>query len=98
MLLPNMLDRLRECLLVLQRWLATHGLALNVSKCQLMVFAASAEQRNLAAECGLECFGVVLTPQRTVRYLGVMLQDDLRWDAHVSASAVRVHSAIRRLN
>lgn len=96
--LDTILDRLRACLSVLQRWLASHGFALNASKCQLMIFSSLAEQRQQLASSTLECSGVTLTPQRTVRYLGVMLQDDLRWDAHVSATSVKVHSVIRRLN
>ena len=62
--------------------LQSQGLELNTNKTQVLVFKQKSK-RNQAA-LNLQIHDQKLTPQPTLKYLGMVLDDKLQWDAHIS--------------
>ena len=91
-------DRMKRDLGRVRNWIHSNGLSLNVAKTQLMVLSRRG-RREEAVAVQMKVNEVELQQQDCVRYLGVEIDRDLTWKAHIE----RVHhqcmgklAAIRR--
>ena len=91
-------DRMERDLGRVTNWIHSNGLSLNVAKTQLMVLSRRG-RREEAVAVQMKVNEVELQQQDCVRYLGVEIDRDLTWKAHIE----RVHhqcmgklAAIRR--
>lgn len=75
------------------RWLCEHSLSLNIKKTNYLVFSNSPSKINIDHKliihsCGnypvLPCSCPPLERVQFTRYLGVVVDDDLNWKAHIS--------------
>ena len=82
--LPQLISRLEDSLSSLDDWFHYHGLKVNTSKTELILFGSRPNCRNLNPISVR--FRQETVPERpTVRNLGVLFDKHLTWDAHVSA-------------
>ncbi|KAI7908531.1 reverse transcriptase, partial [Pyricularia oryzae] len=76
--------RIAACLTDISEWMATHHLKLNLDKTELMFLPGKGcPHRDLA----ITIDNTVVTPTRTVRNLGVILDDQLSFAANVASVA-----------
>ena len=85
---------LSEGITCLADWLEDRGLLLNQGKTQVMFI----KPRGVMVVPGIvNCRGAPLVNVLTVKYLGVLIDDDLRWVSHIQHMAVKCRQAIERL-
>lgn len=70
----------------LNKWIDSHGLELNISKTQLMLF------NNSMQDVEIRCMGNVLTWSDEVSFLGMTLDPSLSWNCHVDHLASKLAS------
>ena len=75
--------RIDSDLALLSQWATTNGFKINVFKCQPMVLSRR-HQRSQADSIQFLISGVPLLPQKCVKYLGVLVDQDLYWSQQVS--------------
>ena len=86
--------KLSEDITCLADWLEDRGLLLNQSKTQVMFI----KPRGKMVVYGIvNCRGAPLVDVSTVKYLGVLIDGDLRWVSHIQHTAVKCRQAIERL-
>ena len=78
----------------LDKWLNEHGLLLNHSKTQVMFIKPKGVQ-DVAST--VTCHGKPLAIVNTVKYLGVLIDDGLKWTSHVQQVSTKVGKCIARL-
>ena len=66
----------------LSQWTTTNGFKINISKCQSMVLAR--RHRRSQASIKFLIINVPLLPQKCVKYLGVLVDQDLKWSQQVN--------------
>ena len=72
------------------------GMTMNVQKTKAM-FAYPSRHDNLSADIEVECCGRTLDIVKSYKYLGVMLDSDLNWSAHMAYVARKVSWKIAAL-
>ena len=75
------------------KWLVDNKLSLHVDKCESIVFATKRKMK----ECEnfqVTCFGTLVRRVSSVKYLGVMLDENLSGESHVSAIIKKVSSRL----
>jgi len=65
----------------LNQWLYANRLALNIDKTKLLLFHSKYNKKEY--EISIKMKGIKLVPSRTVKYLGLYLDDNLSWDYHI---------------
>ena len=80
----------------LHKWLGIRGLTMNVQKTKAM-FVYPSRHDNLSADIEVECCGRPLDIVKSYKYLGVMLDSDLNWSAHMAYVARKVSWKIAAL-
>ena len=80
----------------LHKWLGIRGLTRNVQKTKAMLVYPSRHD-NLSADIEVECCGRPLDTVESYKYLGVMLDSDLNWSAHMAYVARKVSWKIAAL-
>ncbi len=71
---PTVTDRIAACLSDISSWMMDHHLQLNLAKTELLVFSANPSlHHNFSIQLGSS----TITPSRTVRNLGVVIDDQL---------------------
>ena len=70
-------------------WYHCVGLQINPSKSEVMSFGFEAREFKIS--------GVDVKPSKSIRFLGCIIQDDLRWNDHVDAVAVKLRQAAGRI-
>ena len=63
-------------------WLSANKISLNVGKTEFVIFRS--RWKHLDCILRLKLAGKILTPGKSVKYLGVHLDEYLNWKAHVS--------------
>ncbi|XP_051541028.1 short-chain specific acyl-CoA dehydrogenase, mitochondrial-like isoform X2 [Myxocyprinus asiaticus] len=77
-------DRISACLADISAWMKEHHLQLNPAKTELLVFLAnSAVEHNITEQLG----ATTVTPSKTVRNLGVTIDNRLNFTDHISKTA-----------
>ena len=89
-----MTAKLSEGITCLADWLEDRGLLLNESKAQVMFI----KPRGVLVVPGIvNCRGTPPVNVSTVKYLGVLIDDDLHWVSHIQHMAVKCRQVIERL-
>ncbi len=81
---PTVAVRIADCLTDISGWMKVHHLQLNLAKTELLVVSANpALHHNLSIQIGLS----TITPSRTARNLGVLMDDRLSFTDHIATTA-----------
>ena len=66
-------------------WALSYGLDLSPDKTNYMIFKDKNKQniKNVIPNCGLAIHDKRLTRETQVKYLGVTIDHQLKWDAHI---------------
>ena len=64
----------------LSQWIQSYKLSLNGSKTEIIIFKS--KQKTITKQLNFRVSGQKIHPTNTVKYLGVYLNDSLRWDTH----------------
>ena len=73
----------------ISRWITSNGLKMNVAKTQLMVMNRRSKDKKVE-QIQVSIDGTELNKQSSVKYLGVLIDNDLAWKAYVKSSVVLV--------
>ncbi len=77
-------DRIAACLSDISSWMMDHHLQLNLAKTELLVFSANPSlHHNFSIQLGSS----TITPSRTARNLGVVIDDQLSFTDHIATTA-----------
>lgn len=82
----------------LHDWFCDSGLYLNLQKTHFLVFKAS--QRNINTDISLSYHGTKLTKEKSVKFLGITVDETLSWEEHCTSLSSKLSSicfAIRNL-
>ncbi len=81
---PTVTDRIAACLSDISSWMMDHHLQLNLAKTELLVFSANPSlHHNFSIKLGSS----TITPSRTARNLGVVIDDQLSFTDHIATTA-----------
>ncbi|XP_051980588.1 uncharacterized protein LOC127641702 isoform X2 [Xyrauchen texanus] len=76
--------RIAACLADISAWMKEHHIQLNSAKTELLVFPANpAVEHNITVQLG----PTTVSPSKTVRNLGVTIDDELNFTDHISKTA-----------
>ena len=75
-------------LLGVYNWLKTNGLSLNVSKISYMIIS------NLKNALNIKIRETILTKVLTVKFLGVMLDENLTFKDHVNKVTIAIYQSL----
>ena len=75
------------------KWLVDNKLSLHVDKCESIVFATKRKMK-VCENFQVTCFGTLVRRVSSVKYLGVMLDENLSGESHVSAIIKKVSSRL----
>ena len=83
----------------LSQWATTNGVKINISKCQSMVLA----RRHWRSQASIKFLinNVRLLPQKCVKYLGVLVDQDLNWSqqvSHIRRKSLAALALVRRVS
>ena len=76
------LSKMEACLLYIKEWMAQNFLLLNSDKTEIMVVGPKSLRQNLSAYM-LNTDGISITSSAVIKDLGVTLDSDLAFDAHL---------------
>ena len=94
----SLCGRVNSDLRVLVSWLNANKISLNASKTEFIIFRSN--RRCLDTIPKIEISGKRLSPSKTIKYLGIYLDEHLSWKQHVavvSAKLRRANGAISKL-
>ncbi len=81
---PTVTARIVACLSDISSWMMDHHLQLNLAKTELLVFSANPSlHHNFSIQLGSS----TITPSRTARNLGVVIDDQLSFTDHIATTA-----------
>ncbi len=81
---PTVTARIAACLSDISSWMMDHHLQLNLAKTELLVVSANPSlHHNLSIQLGSS----TITPSRTARNLGVVIDDQLSFTDHIATTA-----------
>ncbi len=81
---PTVTARIAACLSDISSWMMGHHLQLNLAKTELLVFSAKPSlHHNFSIQLGSS----TITPSRTARNLGVVIDDQLSFTDHIATTA-----------
>eukprot|EP00660_Eupelagonema_oceanica_P013114 gene13114-biopygen17663 len=88
---------MNEALAQYHSWATENGIAPEPEKTQLMISAAAAKLQ-ARHTVGVLMNGTHIEPAETIRILGVLLDEQLTWEAHAADAARRAHNAIHAVH
>lgn len=80
----NLASRLNNCLDILNKWCCANRLTVNVSKTKAMLFGKNAYELTKNQHLNLTLAGALIGYVQHFTYLGVTLECDLKFNAHIS--------------
>ncbi len=81
---PTVTARIAACLSDISSWMMDHHLQLNLAKTELLVFSTNPSlHHNFSIQLGSS----TITPSRTARNLGVVIDDQLSFTDHIATTA-----------
>ncbi len=95
--LSTILHSLPQCLALIKEWTNAHFLKLNCDKTHVMVFGNKQFKENVRLPGWLAEPGTFLPLSRSVKLLGVHLDDALSFDGHVSKIVTSCYLTLRNL-
>ncbi len=81
---PTVTARIAACLSDISSWMMDHHLQLNLAKTELLVFSANP---SLHHNFSIQLVSSTITPSRTARNLGVVIDDQLSFTDHIATTA-----------
>ncbi len=81
---PTVTARIAACLSDISSWMMDHRLQLNLAKTELLVFSANPSLHN---NFSIQLGSSTITPSRTARNLGVVIDDQLSFTDHIATTA-----------
>ena len=84
----SLCGRVNADLRVLVSWLNANKISLNASKTEFVIFRSPWRRMDCIPRIKLS--GKILTPSRSVKYLGVHLDEHLNWKVHTSFVAINL--------
>ena len=75
----------------LSNWLNANKISLNVSKTELIMFKP--RMKKVDFDLKLKLNGKRLYPTKSVKYLGIKIDESLSWNEHISDIAIKLNSA-----
>ena len=87
----NLCGRVNSDLRVLVSWLNANKISLNASKTEFVIFRSPWKRMDCIPR--LKLFGKILTPSKSVKYLGVHLDEHLNWKVHTGVVAAKLRKA-----
>ena len=94
--LSDLEDSLQDNLDGIARWIDDNGLKMNMKKTQVM-FLSRRGRKEEVKHARVMHHGVALEAEASVRYLGVTLDKDLKWDEHVLRVRKRCLASLAQL-
>ena len=88
--------RVEESMQHLQNWFKVNGLKMNPNKTDFALIGTRASLKN-AQNFSIHISGSTITPSPTIKVLGVLLDQHLNWDAHVSLVVRRCNAVTASL-
>ena len=88
---------INDCFQSVHRWLDANGLCLNPDKTEAIVIGTTARQRSESRVDDVTVAGVTVPVTRTVKSLGVTIDNTLSFDDHVNNVCKAAHFHIRAL-
>ena len=76
----------------LSQWIQSYKLSLNGSKTEIIIFKC--KQKTITKQLNFRISGQKIHPRNTVKYLGVYLNDSLRWDTHSTVFLPKLNQAV----
>jgi hypothetical protein len=89
-------SRLNACLRDIRIWMSHSKLKLNDDKTELLVISSSRKHPNLT-ENSIKIGDCSILPSKTAKTLGVVLDDSLKLDSHISSVAKNCHFHLRNI-
>ena len=86
---------IRDLKLVVQ-WIRASTLSLNTSKTEFVIFQS--KNKIITKHLDFRISGQKLKPSSQVKYLGIMLQDDLHWNSHLTKLRKQLSRSISLLS
>jgi len=86
-------SELQECIEQLQAWSLQWDMKLNVDKTKVMLFS-----HHLGDRLSLSLDGVSIEQVTEFKYLGVILDEQLKFDAHVDYAATKARKAFAKVS
>ena len=74
------------------QWIRSNKLSLNTGKTEIIVFKN--KKQKITKHLNFRISGQKIIPTRTVKYLGVFLNDSLSWDTHLNTLILKLNRAI----
>ena len=87
----NLCGRVNSDLRALVSWLNANKISLNASKTEFVIFCSPWKRMDCIPR--LKLFGKILTPSKSVKYLGVHLDEHLNWKVHIGIVAAKLRRA-----
>ena len=94
--LKKLNTKVNEDLTQLVHWLRANKICLNASKTELILFKSKFQ--NTTKKLNFRLSGQKLELSRTVSYLGVIIDENLDWDAQLSKTALKLSRAVGMLS
>ena len=88
----SLCGRVNADLRILVTWLRANKISLNAGKTEFVIFRSPWKSLDCYPP-RLKLAGKILTPSKSVKYLGVHLDEHLNWKAHVSSVAPKLRRA-----
>ena len=83
--LPTLIGRMETALASLDTWFRANSLKVNANKTQLLMFGSSQNLRTLSnSQMSVTFRGVTLQPSTEAKNLGVVFDQNLSWNQHIS--------------
>ena len=89
--LVSLIRRVNADLKILTTWLNANKISLNAKKTEFIIFRT--KSKSLYSSCHLKLQGTRIYPSKSVKYLGVHLDEHLDWKIHVSIVAKELQRA-----
>ncbi|XDV25727.1 hypothetical protein PO909_029595 [Leuciscus waleckii] len=91
---PTVAARISSCLADISTWMKEHHLQLNLAKTELLVLPANP---SLQHDFTIQLDSSSITPSRSVRNLGVTVDDQLTFTDHISKTALSCRFALHNI-
>ena len=90
--LKRLNKRINQDLKLTVEWIRANKLSLNVDKTEIIIFKP--KNKNITKHLNFRISGQKIKPTTQVKYLGIILQDDLSWDKYLSNLVKKLSRAI----
>ena len=90
--LKELNKNVNEDLTHLVHWLRANKISLNASKTELVIFKK--QNQGFTKHLNFRLSGQKLTPTKTTEYLGIILDENLNWDHHLSRLRTKLSNAV----